>query len=99
MPKLNRVRDMSEEEVKQIRELAHSRTKPAALVTRAQLILMSREGMRAPLIAEQMRVCGRTVRRWIERFNAQGIEGLLGLCTNSYQFRHSFVQLHFLTKK
>jgi transposase len=77
MPKLNRVRDMSEEEVKQIRELAHSRTKPAALVTRAQLILMSREGMRAPLIAEQMRVCGRTVRRWIERFNAQGIEGLL----------------------
>lgn len=77
MPKLNRVRDMSEEEVKQIRELAHSRTKPAALVARAQIVLMSREGKRAPLIAQQMRVCGRTVRRWIERFNTQGIEGLL----------------------
>ena len=77
MPKLNRVRDMSEEEVKQIRELAHSRTKPAALVARAQIVLMSREGNRAPIIAQQMRVCGRTVRRWIERFNTLGIEGLL----------------------
>ena len=77
MPKLSKVRAMTQEEGNAIRQLARSRRESAALVGRAQIILMSHEGKRAPQIAEELRVCGRTVRRWLERFNAEGIEGLL----------------------
>lgn len=77
MPKLSKVRAMTEEERKRIGQLARSRTESAALVGRAQIILMSQQGKGAPQIAEELRVCGRTVRRWIERFNAEGEAGLL----------------------
>jgi transposase len=76
MPKLTRVRQMSEQEIKDIKQLAHSRTEPAGLVQRARIVLLSREGRRVMEVAEQERVCDRTVRRWIYRFNEAGVEGL-----------------------
>lgn len=76
MPKLTRVREWTEEEGKRIKQLAHSRTEPARLVERARIVLWRWEGKRVVQIAEELRVCDRTVRRWIERFNAQGVEGL-----------------------
>lgn len=76
MPKLTKIRQMTEQEANQIKALAHSRTEPAALVQRAQIILMSREGTRVMQVAERLRVCDRTVRRWIYRFNEAGVEGL-----------------------
>lgn len=76
MPKLTRIRKMSEQEISTIKQLAHSRTAPAALVERAQIIELSREGKRVIEVAEQLRVCDRTVRRWIYRFNDEGVAGL-----------------------
>jgi transposase len=76
MPKLTRVRRMSGAELSQVKQLAHSRTAPAGLVQRARVILMSREGKRVIEVAEQLRVCDRTVRRWIYRFNEEGVAGL-----------------------
>jgi transposase len=67
---------MSEQEVRAIKQLAHSRTEPAGLVQRAQIILLSREGKRVMEVAEQLHLCDRTVRRWIYRFNEAGVEGL-----------------------
>lgn len=76
MPKLTRVRQMSEEETNAIKQLAHSRTEFAGLVQRAQVILFSKQGKRVMEVAEQLRVCDRTVRRWIYRFNETGVAGL-----------------------
>src|SRR3954468_19918138 len=76
MAKLTRVRQLTELEAKQVRILAHSRTQPARLVERAKIIWLSHTGHRAPLVAEQLSVCGRTVRRWITSFNDRGLEGL-----------------------
>lgn len=76
MPKLTKIRQMSEEEVNQLKGLAHSRTEPAGLVQRAQIILLSRQGRRVAEVAGQLRVCDRTVRRWIYRFNEAGLDGL-----------------------
>lgn len=76
MPKLTRVRQMSEEETTAIKQLAHSRTEPAGLVQRARMILLSKQGKGVIEVAEQLHVCDRTVRRWIYRFNEAGVEGL-----------------------
>lgn len=76
MPKLTRVRQMSEEETQAIKQLAHSRTEAAGLVQRAQIILLSKQGKRVIEVVEQLKVCDRTVRRWIYRFNEAGVEGL-----------------------
>lgn len=76
MPKLTKIRRMTEEELNQIKGLARSRTEPAGLVQRAQIIALSKEGRRVAEIADRLGVCGRTVRRWIYRFNEQGLEGL-----------------------
>ena len=76
MPKLTKVRAMSGQELNAIKMLAHSRTEPAGLVQRARIILMRREGIRVMEIAEQLRICDRTVRRWVYRFNDAGLDGL-----------------------
>ncbi len=62
MPKLTKIRQMNEDEHKQVKGLAHSRTEPPALVQRAQIILLRKEGKRVSEVAAQLRVCGRTVR-------------------------------------
>jgi transposase len=76
MPKLTKIRKMSEEETNAIKQLAHSRTEPAGLVQRARIIVLSKQGKRVIEVAEQLHVCDRTVRRWIYRFNEAGVEGL-----------------------
>jgi transposase len=76
MPKLTKIRKMNEEEATAIKQLAHSRTEPAGLVQRAQIILLSKQGKRVMEVGEQLHLCDRTVRRWIYRFNEAGVEGL-----------------------
>jgi transposase len=70
-----RVREMTEQEAERVRKLAHSRTEPLQKVQRARIIWLSKEGWGAPRIAEELHLCGRTVRRWIERFNREGTAG------------------------
>ena len=72
-----RVRSLSPEEVSQLTDLAHSRKRGAGLVRRAQIIMHAvEERLSAPEIAARMGLCGETVRFWIKRFNARGLQGL-----------------------
>ena len=76
MPKLLRLRRLSAEEQQEITRLARSRTAPVRLVERARIIELARQGMRAPAIAAEVGVAAVAARRWIRRFNAQGLAGL-----------------------
>ena len=76
MPKLLRLRDLSAEEEQEIARLARSRIEPVRLVERARIIELARQGMRAPAIAAATGIAAVVVRRWISRFNAQGLAGL-----------------------
>lgn len=70
------LRPLTDEEVRAIDRLAHSRTASARAVERAQMIWRAREGARVPAIARALGVDAKTVRLWLTRFNAQGIVGL-----------------------
>ncbi len=71
-----RLRDLSAEEQARIDKLAHSRTAPARQVERARIIRHASQGHSAPRIAQLVGAEVETVRRWIHRFNAEGLNGL-----------------------
>jgi transposase len=48
----------------------------AGLVRRARIVLHALEGLKAPEIGARMELCGATVRHWLKRFNARGLQGL-----------------------
>lgn len=66
----------SPEQVKALEEL-YQRTKDVRLRTRAQMMLLATEkGLSAPSIAAIVRDDEQTVRRWMKRYMAEGLEGL-----------------------
>jgi len=70
------VRPLTTAELTQLDEL-YSRTKNVRIRNRAQMILLNAEDkMTAPQIAKIVRQDEQTVRRWMKRFNAEGISGL-----------------------
>src|ERR671938_2166370 len=71
-----RLRALTAEEQARIDKLAHSRTAPARQVERARIIHHASQGRSAPKIAQLLGAEVETVRRWIHRFNAQGLAGL-----------------------
>jgi transposase len=71
-----RVRTVSDEEREELGRIARSRSLGAGLVRRAQIVMHALEDLKAPEIAARMGLCGATVRHWLKRFNARGIEGL-----------------------
>jgi transposase len=71
-----RVRAVSEEERATLGRTARSRTWGAGLVRRAQIVPPAPEGLKAPEIGARMDLCGATVRHWLKRFNARGLQGL-----------------------
>jgi len=72
-----RVRAVSEEERETLGQMARSRTNVGAgLVRRAQIVLHALDGLKAPEISARMDLCGATVRHWLKRFNARGLDGL-----------------------
>jgi transposase len=76
VPKLLTLRPLTDEETRAIGRLAHSRTAPARAVERAQFVWQAHRGARVPAIARALGVCEATVRLWLTRFNARGVEGL-----------------------
>jgi transposase len=70
-----RVRAVGEEEREELARMARSRTVGAGLVRRARIVLHALEGSRAPEIGTRMDLCGATVRHWLERLNARGLQG------------------------
>ena len=70
------VRPLTTEELTQLDEL-YRRTKDVRVRSRAQMILLGAEDkLTAPHIAKIVRQDEQTVRRWIKRFNGEGISGL-----------------------
>ena len=66
----------SPEQLKALDEL-YQTTKDVRLRTRAQMMLLAAErGLTAPAIAAIVRDDEQTVRRWMKRYMAEGIEGL-----------------------
>lgn len=76
MPKAIFVRALTPEETGELERLAHARTKAARDVERAQIILLSHEGLTIPAIAKRLRRDAVMVRLWVKRFNAHGLAGL-----------------------
>lgn len=73
---MNRVHALSTEELAALGEL-YRQTKDANVRSRCQMILLSNEGLSPPQIAKQVRFHRRTVTRYIQRYETEGIEGLL----------------------
>ncbi|HEV8633101.1 MAG TPA: helix-turn-helix domain-containing protein, partial [Chloroflexota bacterium] len=71
-----RAREMTADEVAAIERLARSRTEPARLVERARIVRHAGQGRRVRAIAEDLHVAAQTVRFWVKRFNAAGLDGL-----------------------
>ncbi len=72
-----RLRALTDDEASQIRQLAHSRTAPVRTVERARLVWLASQGKYAPAIAKEVGLAEKTVRRWLVRFNAHGLPGLV----------------------
>ena len=63
-------------EARKIRRLAGARHAPADWIERARIIALSWDGLAVPAIAARVGCHQNTVRRWLHRFNAAGVDGL-----------------------
>ena len=71
-----RLRELTEEESKRIKQWSQSRTEEARLVERAKIIRLASEGQKVPQIAQTLDIDEKTVRKWLKRFDTQGVAGL-----------------------
>lgn len=71
-----RLRPLTPDEHKTITRWRHSRTEAARLVERARMIWLASQGWHVPAIAAELRLHEQTVRTWLTRFNAAGLDGL-----------------------
>lgn len=70
---------LSAEELKELEEL-YQTTRDVRLRTRARMILLAAEkGLTAPAIGAIVRDNEETVRRWMKRYRAEGVNGLQDL--------------------
>jgi transposase len=77
MPKFVRARPpLDDSEAQKIRRLAGARHAPADWCERARIVALSWDGLAVAAIAGQLGCHPNTVRRWLHRFNAAGLDGL-----------------------
>jgi len=77
VPKILRARlPRDDGEERKIRKLAGARHAPADWSERARIVALSWDGLGVPAIAGQLGCHPKKVRRWLHRFNAEGIDGL-----------------------
>jgi len=69
------VRCLRQEEVEALQQ-EHQGTKAASVRRRCEMILLSYEGLSPPQIARRVRLSDRTVRRTLDRYEAEGMAGL-----------------------
>jgi transposase len=72
-----RVRAFTAEEAATIERVSRARTELAQAVLRARILWRSHEEQTIGAIAQGLGVHEATVRKWIRRFNKQGLDGLL----------------------
>jgi transposase len=63
-------------EEQKIRKLAGARHAPADWIGRAKIIMLSWAGLHTTAIAAELGCNPKTVRQWLRRFNAEGLDGL-----------------------
>ena len=77
MPKFLRARAPRDDgEAVKIRRLASARHAPADWIERSRIVALSWDGLGVAAIAARVGCHENTVRRWLHRFNAAGIDGL-----------------------
>jgi transposase len=76
VPMLLTLRPLTEEEARTIDRLAQARTESARAVERARIVWHAHRGARVPAIARTLGITEATVRLWLKRFNAHGLDGL-----------------------
>src|SRR3954454_20058470 len=77
VPKYLRARAPRDDgEATKVRRLAGARHAPADWSERARVVALSWDGLAVPAIAARAGCHENTVRRWLHRFNASGIDGL-----------------------
>ena len=76
MPTLLLLRPLTDEEVRDLRTLAHGQKVEARLRDRAPICWLSHQGTRVREIVTLVGIGDATVRHWITRFNAHGLAGL-----------------------
>lgn len=70
------VRELTQDEIDELHTL-YDKTKDVRMRTRAQIVLLSAEqNMTAQQIGQIVRKNDQTVRRWLKRYNTEGINGL-----------------------
>jgi transposase len=67
---------LTDAEGEQIKRLSQARTAPGRTVERARMIQLASEGLSVPVIAQRLARAEKVVRRWVVRFNAEGLNGL-----------------------
>ena len=67
---------LSEDQRRELNEIAQSRSLPAGFVFRAKLILMLADGLSFSRIKERLQTTAPTIARWKQRFLEAGLEGL-----------------------
>lgn len=73
---MKRVHHLSDNERKALLQL-YRQTRQADVRSRSDMILLSDQGLSPPKIAQRVLFSGRTVLRYIERYEAEGLSGLL----------------------
>ena len=77
MPRYLRARAPHDDsEARKIRRLAGARHAPADWIERARIIALSWDGLDVVAISAEVGCHENTVRRWLHRFNAAGLDGL-----------------------
>src|SRR5215467_4933904 len=77
VPKYLRARAPHDDgEATKVRRLAGARHAPADWIERARIVALSWDGLGVAAIAARVGCHQNTVRRWLHRFNAGGIDGL-----------------------
>lgn len=71
------VRPFTEQEAATVQRVSRSRTEAAQSVQRATILWRSHQGQTVQAIAQALGIHTATVRKWIRRFNAHGLDGLL----------------------
>ena len=70
------LRPLAAEEADAVGRLARSRAAAARAVERARIVELAHRGRRVPAIARELGVCEATVRTWLKRFSAAGLDAL-----------------------
>jgi transposase len=76
VPEFLLLRALTDSETDELRRLAHGQKVEARLRERARICWRSHEGRCVREIMTDLRLNEKTVRRWVQRFNAHGLDGL-----------------------